>query len=392
MIKIIKLIFISFIMVLFVSCGPNIEEIGQEKGDAFLKELKEIDQSQPLSELIMDFNNTVFSNEEVVNDIISEEGIEGGEKTQLDSIISTKVEEIKSEINNSIQTRKKEGFTFSLNKTWKLKDGKEKNSHKSIFKIEDGKLSFPNLKGEYSVSVNEGSSYCQFGDKEATLEKNSKDELVVTIANNSSTFVSAKEEDLILGSFSGTGSYFGSTLYFTLNVSSPNKSKIYMKGPGGKNNFKLKMKSKGNGKYTFTDKVGDASILKYNKNSWSGEMSSIDVVLKRKKKETAYYVQSIFDAYTVEKSNEKSSSSSSSSSGNSKEYLDKYEIFVDDYIELLKKASDGDMSAIQEYSKVLVDIQALEREAGSKKENFSSSDLKRLIKIQTKLAKAATQL
>lgn len=87
-----------------------------------------------------------------------------------------------------------------------------------------------------------------------------------------------------------------------------------------------------------------------------------------------------------------SETSSSSGSSDWDELLDSYEQYVDDYIALLKKAKNGDLSAISEYSSVLQDANDLNSKIERAKSDLSSSQLERYNKISMKLAKAAQQM
>ena len=71
--------------------------------------------------------------------------------------------------------------------------------------------------------------------------------------------------------------------------------------------------------------------------------------------------------------------------------LDDYESLMDSYIRLAKKAKEGDMSAMSEYSNILQKTQSLSR----KMENASTMtprQIERYTKIQTKFAEAAATM
>lgn len=98
------------------------------------------------------------------------------------------------------------------------------------------------------------------------------------------------------------------------------------------------------------------------------------------------------DDSSSDSSYDDSETSSSSGSSDWDELLDSYEQYVDDYIALLKKAKNGDMSAISEYASVLQDANDLNSKIGRAKSDLSSSQLARYNKISMKLAKAAQQI
>ena len=87
-----------------------------------------------------------------------------------------------------------------------------------------------------------------------------------------------------------------------------------------------------------------------------------------------------------------SSSSGSSGSTNWDELLDSYEKYVDKYIALLKKAKNGDASAMSEYASMLEQAQDLNEKLQNAKGEMSSAQLARYNRITQKMAKAAQQM
>ena len=85
-----------------------------------------------------------------------------------------------------------------------------------------------------------------------------------------------------------------------------------------------------------------------------------------------------------------SSVSSSSSSSKVKELLDSYEKFIDDYIELRKKAKSGDMSAINKYSDAYDDAEKIEDALDELEDDMTDAEFNRYLKLIDKLSKAAT--
>ena len=72
--------------------------------------------------------------------------------------------------------------------------------------------------------------------------------------------------------------------------------------------------------------------------------------------------------------------------------LDSFEQYVDDYISLLKKAKNGDVSALAEYASVLEDANELSDKLQNAKSEMSASQLSRYNKITMKMAKAVQEL
>lgn len=69
--------------------------------------------------------------------------------------------------------------------------------------------------------------------------------------------------------------------------------------------------------------------------------------------------------------------------------LDEYEEYVDQYIKTLKKAMEGDMSALSEYAALAEKAQKLANKIEKAKGEMSTSQLQRYAKITQKMASAA---
>lgn len=93
-----------------------------------------------------------------------------------------------------------------------------------------------------------------------------------------------------------------------------------------------------------------------------------------------------------ETSDDDSSFDETSEDNNLDELLDKYEEYYDTYISLMKKAKNGDMSAVVEYGKYLKKSQELSKKIEQAKGDLTTSQLARFQKIQMKLMKAMKEL
>lgn len=93
-----------------------------------------------------------------------------------------------------------------------------------------------------------------------------------------------------------------------------------------------------------------------------------------------------------EASDDDSSFDETSEDNNLDELLDKYEEYYDTYISLMKKAKNGDMSAVVEYGKYLKKSQELSKKIEQAKGDLTTSQLARFQKIQMKLMKAMKEL
>lgn len=96
-----------------------------------------------------------------------------------------------------------------------------------------------------------------------------------------------------------------------------------------------------------------------------------------------------------DESSEQSDDSSLSESSDSEDWdelLDSYESYVDKYITYVKKASNGDMSALAEYPSLMEKAQELSDKLEKAKGQMSTSQLNRYTKIQSKMMRAAQEL
>lgn len=73
--------------------------------------------------------------------------------------------------------------------------------------------------------------------------------------------------------------------------------------------------------------------------------------------------------------------------------IDEYEMFVDKYITLLKKVQAGDMSvSMEEYMSYMEKAQAIAEKLDDVRDDISSAQLNRYMKISQKMASAATEI
>lgn len=79
-------------------------------------------------------------------------------------------------------------------------------------------------------------------------------------------------------------------------------------------------------------------------------------------------------------------------SGNISEVLDEFEEYVDDYIRAVKKAANGDPTALVDIAELMEDAVELQKEINRCQGTMSVSDLQRFQRINAKLTKAAQSL
>lgn len=73
-------------------------------------------------------------------------------------------------------------------------------------------------------------------------------------------------------------------------------------------------------------------------------------------------------------------------------YLKSYEEYVDQYIKLMKKAKDGDMSAMTEYAEYMEKATDLSEKMEKAESEMSSAQMAKFLKIQAKLTQAASNM
>ena len=74
------------------------------------------------------------------------------------------------------------------------------------------------------------------------------------------------------------------------------------------------------------------------------------------------------------------------------EYLKSYEEYVDQYIKLMKKAKDGDVSAMTEYAEYMEKATDLSEKMEKAESEMSSAQMAKFLKIQAKLTQAASSM
>jgi len=75
------------------------------------------------------------------------------------------------------------------------------------------------------------------------------------------------------------------------------------------------------------------------------------------------------------------------------EFLNEYEEYVDEYLQLMTKAKKGDMSALEHYPSLLEKAEKMDKNLLKAQSNneLSSKQISKMMKIQTKLLNAASQ-
>lgn len=108
---------------------------------------------------------------------------------------------------------------------------------------------------------------------------------------------------------------------------------------------------------------------------------------------SSYYDSSNYGNYSSGDDDEDvdsySASNNSSSNTDWDEILDDYERVMDRYISLAKRAQNGDMSVMSEYSDLMTEVSELDKKLSNASSELSASQIARLNKIAQKAAQAA---
>ena len=108
---------------------------------------------------------------------------------------------------------------------------------------------------------------------------------------------------------------------------------------------------------------------------------------------SSFDTEEITDGPTNEISEEKEEVVSTPKGNNNiDEYLKSYEEYVDQYIKLMKKAKDGDVSAMTEYAEYMEKATDLSEKMEKAESEMSSAQMAKFLKIQAKLTQAASNM
>ena len=99
-------------------------------------------------------------------------------------------------------------------------------------------------------------------------------------------------------------------------------------------------------------------------------------------------VTEVEEVATAENDDEAEATSSKSSSADVDKLLDEYESYMNQTIKLVKKAQNGDMSAMTEYASLLEKAQSLQEKLEDFKGEMTSAQAARLTKIAAKASQA----
>ncbi|RQO32562.1 hypothetical protein DBR32_02910 [Taibaiella sp. KBW10] len=117
---------------------------------------------------------------------------------------------------------------------------------------------------------------------------------------------------------------------------------------------------------------------------------SVDKELTSKVK--SFKITSAIDNNTSTEVNDVEPQTVTASSSNNEELLRSYEEFIDGYISALKKVKAGDVSVMNEYPKLMEKAQAIDNKIKANEGELTKDQLKRYIKLQTKMSNAMVDM
>lgn len=94
----------------------------------------------------------------------------------------------------------------------------------------------------------------------------------------------------------------------------------------------------------------------------------------------------------TEEEAEEETSTTSTASNDFDEVLDSYEEYVDQYVSYMKKAANGDMSALTEYPALMEKAQEVSKKLEDSKDEMSAAQASRYMQITNKMTAVATQM
>lgn len=272
----------------------------------------------------------------------------------------------------------------------------ENKDFKTIFKIDNHAMSFLNLEHKVPYEIVNGKIIFEEENHIGALFFELQDSILM-LKKADGTRVKYNEaisiEDLVLGNWYGEEI---SLRRFHLEFRANNILTVFNRNtPDEPNKYKINGKkiqfNSGQDKWTITlpsdnrlavDIAGTWEYLYFSRRPLYGEPKGLDFLFKNNDTQVKYTTSS----------NVTTTSSTSKSGNNWDSVLDDYEEYFDQYVKLLKKAKNGDVSALTEYAKMLEKAQSIGNKLERAKGDLTANQSARFLKIQQKLLNAASDL
>lgn len=117
-----------------------------------------------------------------------------------------------------------------------------------------------------------------------------------------------------------------------------------------------------------------------------------DSLINEAQKQTDAIDDATSETETTETTSDESESTSSVSSSDFDEALAAYEEFVDQYVSYIKKAANGDVTALAEYPGLLAKAEKAQKKIEDMKGDLTSAQIAKYTKVVTKMTKAMSEM
>ena len=380
------------ILLLFACTTP--EKKAKKILDEFSKELRVITDVENLS--AYDLSNCIdkaYARLEENQKKARKELKKAEQKELFDEAFDVNNVEIYHSLLEALTNKSLKSLEYIKGKWWINSENKD---FKTIFKIDNHAMSFLNLEHKVPYEIVNGKIIFEEENHIGALFFELQDSILM-LKKADGTRVKYNEaisiEDLVLGNWYGEEI---SLRRFHLEFRANNILTVFNRNtPDEPNTYKINGKkiqfNSGQDKWTITlpsdnrlavDIAGTWEYLYFSRRPLYGEPKGLDFLFKNNDTQVKYTTSS----------NVTTTSSTSKSGNNWDSVLDDYEEYFDQYVKLLKKAKNGDVSALTEYAKMLEKAQSIGNKLERAKGDLTANQSARFLKIQQKLLNAASDL
>lgn len=393
--KMTKSFTLILLILLFLTSCTSVEDRAENTLKEFLNDLSKITDSQKNSSYELSYQlNSALNNlsKNKSSELAELSNIKDKELFEslfdLESINEYKsLKEVLTNVNLVLLDKIKD-------KTWIDKETKHSNS---LFQINENTFSFLNLNNKFDYKILDGNIICD--NQNIFLDLNNESLFIINKNGDKREFQEATGDETVFGRWKNTntsgGKYNGSGII--LNEDGKGIEYGYKWQPitysvSGKKINTIKR---------YKNAWGDADVDKnnytvLNNNRIRISLGAIFVRIRSKGPNDLNYIfNGDFEnpnkkSIKVEYSNNSTNNMSSSKSQNWDKVLNKYDDYTDEYIKYYNKAKNGDISALQEYPKLMQKAEELQKSlAKAQNDNsLTSKQINKMTKIQTKILNA----
>lgn len=262
---------------ILVSCGPNAEKISNSLADNYLKSIEGVKEYDSPVEKAIGLYNLEAQMSDDIDSLRTTAQLEEDIIVEINSLITSAVKtDLEAEKRALFEAQKE--VVASLNETdWYSEQGE------NVLSFDENEIELLNVSSEIPIVFDEENLSVLCDSRPVTFAS-TEENLQIAIGNQVADLTKATEENFILGSFSGSITFWGEKSYFTLKLNSPDRGVLYAKfANGNRENYKIpKIRSLGGGKYRFTDEENESSTWRYSRDRWKGEIGgTFDLSMRR---------------------------------------------------------------------------------------------------------------